>query len=711
MPSTSFPSAGIIRIRCLPQEAIMGIISAHLKSEHPVRRGKGILNLNSLLNSSNLSSFGRRNKVVMKNLLSITLLLIAQISLGQELLDTVVVSAASYEQSLLNSNRNVQIIKAEEIKDAPVNSVAELLDFITGVDAQQRGIFGTQTDLSIRGGTFEQVLVLVNGVRLSDPQTGHHLMNLPFALNDIERIEVLLGGASYIFGANSFSGAINIITKKNSDEKLATEIQLGGGSFESFNGQASLAWGSEKHASRISASHNRSAGFKDNTDFELSTLWAESNWNINGNRLKINGGFNHQNFGAQNFYSTRFPEQFEKTRTLNASLAWEQSLAKANWSSEVYGRANWDEFQLFREGEDYYQLIEGRFIRNLDTVPAWYRDHNYHRSEVYGWRNSLSFTSKLGLSNLSLDYRREQILSTNLGKPLNNEISDERGSFSRGDQRNNISFAAEQLVELNKFNFNLALQANYNDAFGLDFYPAVNAGYRFNKQRVYASFNRSFRLPSFTELYYNIGGAIGSEDLKSEDSYNYEIGYRLLNKNWHFNANIYRRIGKNIIDWTQACDTCDLLASNAQSANFTGGELSLAYQLKPAANNLYFSKIDFGFSYNQADDIENPPYYSVYVLDYLNYKYNLRLSQQINSRLSLMYTLSYQQREGQFIRTGGASPEDYDAVFLINASVQYQLKKLRFYLRAQNLANQSYFDHANVELPGFWMSAGIHLSF
>jgi vitamin B12 transporter len=656
--------------------------------------------------------FGRLKSPLMKKFLSVLLILVCHLSFAQELLDTVVVSAAAYKQSLLNSNRNVQIITSQEIEEAPVNSVAELLDFVTGIDAQQRGIFGTQTDLSIRGGTFEQVLVLVNGIRLSDPQTGHHLMNLPFALNDIERIEVLLGGASYIFGANSFSGAINIITKKNDGSKTNTEIQLGAGSFESFNGQASIDWSGEKHNSRVSIGHNRSGGFKTNTDFDLSTLWTESNWDINGNTLKFNGGFNSQNFGAQNFYSTRFPEQYEMTRTLNASLNWQQDIGNATWSSDLYARTNWDEFQLFREGDDYYQLVNNRFIRGADTVPSWYNDHNYHRSEVYGLRSSLNFKSKWGQTNLNVDYRYEQIRSTNLGQPLSDlTLDDERGNFTKGDQRNNISLAGEQLVTLDNLNFSAALQINYNDVFGLGLYPALNAGYRFNRQRIYASFNRSFRLPSFTELYYNIGGAMGSEDLIQEESYNYEIGYRYLSKNWHFTANLYRRIGNNIIDWTQDCDTCDLIANNTSSANFSGGEVSVSYKLKASARSAYFSNINFGFSYNQSDALDNPPFYSVYVLDYLNYKFNLRLSQKLGDRLSLMYTLSYQQREGQFIRVGGMSPEDYDRVFLVNASAQYQLKKVRLYVRAQNIGDQRYYDHANVELPGFWLSAGLNFKF
>ena len=167
----------------------------------------------------------------MKAIYTLILSLILGSAFAQVELDSVLVSASRFNSSLQNANRNVIVLTQEDISNAPVASVSELLDFATGIDSRQRGTFGTQTDLSIRGSSFEQVLVLVNGIRLSDPQTGHHLMNLPVQKSDIERIEILLGGGSYIFGGSAFSGAVNIITKNA--KKNRTSAQAGIGSYNS----------------------------------------------------------------------------------------------------------------------------------------------------------------------------------------------------------------------------------------------------------------------------------------------------------------------------------------------------------------------------------------------------------------------------------------------------------------------------------------------
>lgn len=233
----------------------------------------------------------------MKKLLGISAAIVLSLnSQAQTVLDTLVVSAAKTEQSLLNSNRNVQIISKAEIEKAPINSLAELLDFAMGVDARQRGIFGTQTDLSIRGGSFEQVLVLLNGVRLSDPQTGHHLMNLPVPLSDIERVEILMGGGSYIFGANAFSGAINIITKKA--EKNSTRIAIDGGQFNTLNSSLSQSLKGGNWQGSVSGTYNRSNGFKPNTDFEHGNIAAQASMNLDNDIYTIQLTYTDQKFGA-----------------------------------------------------------------------------------------------------------------------------------------------------------------------------------------------------------------------------------------------------------------------------------------------------------------------------------------------------------------------------------------------------------------------------
>ncbi|WP_421752185.1 TonB-dependent receptor plug domain-containing protein [Croceimicrobium sp.] len=624
-------------------------------------------------------------------------------------LDTVTVSAALFEQSLMNSNRNVQILSGEELEKAPVNSVAELLDFATGIDARQRGIYGTQTDLSIRGGSFEQVLVLVNGVRLGDPQTGHHLMNLPVAKNDIERIEILLGGGSYIFGANAFSGAINIITKEAKGN--ATSLNLDYGMFNSLQTGLQQEIKGEKHQSRISLSHNRSDGFKENTDFVNSNVSLQSDFKLGNQNIKVQGGYTDQGFGAQNFYSDAYPDQYEKTRTLFGSVDL-SSGEKIRWNHNLYWRRNWDEFQLFREeGEDFYQYRNGLFIAGNDTAPTWYAGHNYHRSDVLGAKSQMSFDSKLGSTALNLDLRHEQVRSNNLGDSLSDfiPINNSRGAYYLGAERQNLSLSGQHLFRIKQWQISAALQANYNTDFGFGLYPALNAGLRLGKShKVYSSFNRSFRFPSYTDLYYRLGGARGSSDLQEEESYNYEAGYRFFGKDWYGNVSVFYRNGQNIIDWTQACDTCDLIAGNTSEVNFMGGEFSLRKNLNPENNFLALSFAELSYTYLQSSSpSKDTVYRSLYVFDHLRNKITLRVGHRLTEKLSLHYFLSYQDRQGQYRDASSGDLTDYADVFLVNASLDYQIKDFTLSLKGQNLLNKKYFDRGNVEMPGLWLQAGL----
>jgi len=650
----------------------------------------------------------------MKKLLPLSLgLMLCFASKAQTVLDTVIVSGAKVEQSLLNSNRNVQVISEEEIAKAPANSVAELLDFAMGVDARQRGIYGTQTDLSIRGGSFEQVLVLLNGVRLSDPQTGHHLMNLPVAKNDIKRIEILMGGGSYIFGANAFSGAINIITKDA--EQNSTSVSVDAGQYGTVLSNVQQNIVGENWQASVSGSYNRSEGFKRNTDFEHANFSGQASTKRGNDLYKIQAGYTDQAFGAQDFYSTAFPDQFERTRTLFGSFNWQTESEKSRWNREVYWRRNWDEFQLFREeGDDFYNFQNGLFIAGNDTAPTWYAGHNYHRSDVAGGKLDYELESSLGTTALSGEFRHEQVRSNNLGDSLGETIAirDSRGAYFLGADRQNYSLAAQHLMQFNKLSLSAALQANYNSDFGFGWYPALNAGFRpFKAHKFYASFNRSFRFPSYTDLYYSLGNAKGSINLQEEESYNYEAGYRFYGSGWYANFSAFYRNGSNIIDWTQACDTCDLIAGNNSEVNMAGIELSLRKVFNEPQQSLLFEYAEIGYSYMEsespsADDVYN----SLYVFDHLRHKINFRTAQSYKN-WSLNYYLSYQERNGEYFDSQLGRVKDYDPVLLLNLSLQYQWQDLQIRVQVQNLLNQRYYDRGNVEMPGIWAQVGATYQF
>lgn len=626
-----------------------------------------------------------------------------------QLLDTAVVSASRFNTSLQGSNRNVIVIKGKEISNAPVQSISDLLDFAIGIDSRQRGTFGTQTDLSIRGGTFEQVLVLLNGVRLSDPQTGHHLMNLPVQKSDIERIEVLLGGGSYIFGGSAFSGAVNIITKSAKKEKAIVDIAAG--SYGSYQAGYTQRLPGKNHQTTFSVNRTASDGFKENTDFERTNLFAQSQIQIDSKKINLSGGYSWQNFGAQNFYSDAYPEQYEKTRTLflNAGL---QSGEKVKIDRQIYWRRNWDEFQLFREGEDFYQYEDGLFIKGSDTAATWYTGHNYHRSDVLGGKLETKFSTAAGQTSVGGEYRYESVLSNNLGENLEAPINIEgsRGMYTLGQSRHNISVAIEQAKKIGRLDFSAALLVNYNSSYNTDLYPALTAGYNFNRQhKLYGSFNRSFRLPSYTDLYYRLGGAVGSKDLRPENSLNYEIGYKFLSEKFYFNLSAFRRQGTNIIDWIQECDTCDLLASNTSKVNFNGADFSFRWMKASFLDLFKMDFVELGYSHLFTDK-EQFDYESLYVFDYLKNKATLRIQHSILKNLKFSYGLSYQDRNGSYTDSESGAIKEYEDVVLLNARIGYSWPYFDVYVSGQNLLNRTYYDRGNVELPGAWIWTGLKVS-
>ena len=122
------------------------------------------------------------------------------------------------------------VISSETIKQSTATNVADLLQSISGIDIRRRGTDGMQSDLYIRGGQFNQTLILIDGFKTEDPQTGHHTMNMMIPLENIERIEIIKGPAARVFGQNAFTGAINIVTKNNVSEQL--KLNVGSGSFD-----------------------------------------------------------------------------------------------------------------------------------------------------------------------------------------------------------------------------------------------------------------------------------------------------------------------------------------------------------------------------------------------------------------------------------------------------------------------------------------------
>jgi iron complex outermembrane receptor protein len=188
-----------------------------------------------------------------------------------------------------SANQNISVITREEIINSPAKSIDEILQQVTGMDIRRRGANGVQSDIGFRGSSFEQVLLLLNGIRMNDSQTGHNSMNLPVDLSDVERIEVIKGPAARRFGQNAYAGVINIITKINPGKRVKVNVE--GGDYETYQLGFNAQLGNEKFSNSLQANSSGSQGYMYNTDYEIRNVFYQSKLNIKDGNIRLQAGF------------------------------------------------------------------------------------------------------------------------------------------------------------------------------------------------------------------------------------------------------------------------------------------------------------------------------------------------------------------------------------------------------------------------------------
>ena len=261
--------------------------------------------------------------------------------------DEIQISHPRFQTGISPNQRSVHIIDKLTIEKSTGLSLAELLQYETGIDIRRRGPNDVQTDVSIRGGNFEQVLILLNGIRMSDPQTGHHSFYLPIALSQIERIEIIKGPTSRMYGQNAFSGVINIITVKPKDQKI--ELGATSGSFGQLGVEANLHLKSAKSHHLSHYSYEQGDGYRFNTDFITRRAFQQSHFKLSDEmQLIALAGFSERRFGANGFYANpAFVNQYEEVQT--SIVALETPLNIGN-KFLLKPRLSW------RRNQDHYQF-------------------------------------------------------------------------------------------------------------------------------------------------------------------------------------------------------------------------------------------------------------------------------------------------------------------------------------------------------------------
>ena len=651
------------------------------------------------------SVFQSMNKVVVISVLTTTYLL--SVPMGSKAtkqdttevkveynLDEIEVSAQRSPALYSQVARIVSVIERKEIESSPAHSVQDLLEYVAGVDIRQRGAEGVQADVNVRGGTFDQILILLNGINITDPQTGHHNLNIPVSLNQIERIEILQGPAARVYGPNAFAGAINIVTRQNNSN--AIQLELSAGTFEYFNADLSATFNTGKLQNSFSINKKLSDGYIDNTDFDIYNIFYSNRLNIEKGKMSFQVGIEEKSFGANSFYTPKYPNQFEETKSLITSVKWESN-SKFHFTPAIYWRRHQDKFELFR-----------------DNPPTWYTTHNYHLTNTFGGNLNSWVQSKSGKTAFGIEFRSENIQSNVLGEPMNSpsKVPGENAEFTKSKTRNIISGFLEHVYYSDRLTLSAGLLGNYftESNLGINFFPGIDIGYEITSTfKFYSSFNTSLRMPTFTDLYYQGPTNIGNPDLNPEKSASLEGGFK-LNKQFiqGYWVGFYRK-GKDIIDWVKINETEKWQPQNLTELNSFGSEVQIQLNLNEHFGHQLPNHISLNYLYNNIEK-EEAGFISNYVLDHLKHKFVGSVNQTIFRNFDIDFKILFQDREGtytKFENGNWGNETDYDPFWVFGMKANYDWKNLNIFVSVNNILNTSYYDIGNVQQPGRWTKIGI----
>jgi iron complex outermembrane receptor protein len=669
----------------------------------------------------NYSSFLTVRKQVVISVLSVVYLLSAPVITMATVQDTsevkmeydldeIEVSAQRTPALYSQVARIISVIESKEIEAAPAQSVQDLLEYVAAIDVRQRGTEGVQADVSVRGGTFDQTLILLNGINITDPQTGHHNLNLPVSLAQIERIEILEGPAARVYGPNAFSGAINIVTRQSANSEISAAVS--GGSFGYFDGNLSGSFSTGKMQHMLAFNGKRSDGYTNNTDFDELNGFYSNQLDTEKGVLKFQLGLSEKGFGANSFYSPKYPNQYEATKTLFTSLKWEGN-GPLHLTPVVYYRRHHDRFELYRT--DKYALTnDGYKVWQNDTLPGWYSGPNYHLTNVYGANLNSWIKWAGGKTAFGVEFRREQIYSNTLGIDMDEpkDVPGEDAQFTKSDDRNTVSGFLEHAYYINRWTFTAGLMANYisGSDLGLNVFPGIDVSYNVSDAvKLYTSYNTSLRMPTFTDLYYDGPSNIGNPDLKPEKSATLEGGLKLRSKLVRGHVVLFYRQGKDIIDWVKEDATSEIWQpQNLTEINNRGAEIQAQVLFRNEFGS-HYPNIQISYLYNNVEK-GNAGFVSNYALDNLKHKLVGSLSEQLAKGLTLDLHFVFQDREGSYTQFENKMPVGevaYDPFWVFDGKLSYRRNQFLVYASVNNIFDKQYNDIGNVIQPGRWFKTGV----
>tara|TARA_B100001093_G_scaffold269187_2_gene257356 strand:+ start:8855 stop:10888 length:2034 start_codon:yes stop_codon:yes gene_type:complete len=664
----------------------------------------------------------------MRNLRLTSLTLISFIFItnyAQTALDEVLVSASRIQSKKYESGKNITVISQKEIAQLPVNSVDELLQYVGGVNLNNRSGFGVQSDIGMRGSTFSQVLVLVDNQRINDPLTAHFNNYLPIPLSEVHHIEIVRGSASASFGADAVGGIIHIKTKTyeglfNSQEISSTNGNVGIGDHNLSLLDAGIHHQSKRFGFSAAVKSTESDGEQlVNPNFAIAKL--DSNRPIlpnslhrnffdlktytaavtyRGDKLKFyaRGGSDYRDFAAKHFYTTStYDESVEKVSSYwtQTALIFDQDKSRTELNAS------------YRNGKDSFAFS-----------PSSINKHTTQRINA-----TLSQNRKMGSVDVGFGFQTDwqDIVSTD-----------------RGDHQttSNAAFILAQ-KKINQLHLNGGIRIENSEKIGTQLVPQLNASYKVDRLVLRSSLGRSIRQADFTERFasYKLsalrsGRNVGNPDLEAESSYNFDIGADVyLNENLQFSNTLFFRQSSNLIDYTLTNSTNItnlntntlkdstnyLYAQNIGESTTWGNEFSLKY-----TQNIQNGRIGASLNYTYLNTSTPDSVVSKYIANHpihnLNGSLNIRyagLGLNLGGAMITRNADAVKAINDDGILTGDISTKIKDQYAILNLKLSYTVKEFpaSVYVDVRNALDTQYQEILGSQMPGRWIMGGIRWNF
>ena len=574
-------------------------------------------------------------------------------------LEPIVVRQSSYGSAGLQGGPVSGVVTSEDIQYMAVNTPEDMLNYL-GVDVQARGPYGVKSDISINASTFQQVLILVNGVPVKDSQTSHHDLDLYFNLSDVEKVELIPAAASAKYGPGGPGGAINFVLKKAGKDSARNYISAAGGNNYTAEQKLGLTYDLFKAKNRFSFSNSSSGGSRYDTDFRTDTFFNSSTWELGDSAIYLDGGYNEKEFGAYDFYTPArgYPsKEWTNTKFIDA-----RAVLKS-------GRATFEPRFNFRQHQD-------KFMLDI-TRPSLYLNHHTTNTYQAGSRLSVPF----GKNDLGLgaDYGQEHIRSNNLGSHI-------RGHW---DAYLDPTFELSASTSLN-----LTARVDSYTTFDEEWTGALSLKHIIDERNdVYATIGRTIRVPTFTELYYSDPTTAGDANLKPESALNLETGLgRKFSDALKGSLSFFVRSEKDTIDYTKltAADP-KFIARNIAKATTQGINTFLKWDANKSAS------FDIRYIYNNKRRNNNGQIFK-YGINYLKHMIDFGIDNKF----------SIGENRVDFIMKKKPGRRDW---VLVNDRVSFDVKKdVELFAEVYNLFNAEFQEIEGIPEQGRLFKAGVKLS-